>query len=80
MKSANNIVLADEGFKRNLMMTNEGNDSEVLWSPWVEGAQAFADMPDNGYQTMLCIESTITEQQGQLVEPGGKHSLITLIK
>lgn len=79
-KSAKGIVLADEGFKRQLIMTNKGNDSEVLWSPWREGAQAFADMPDNGYQTMLCIESTITEAQGQLIEAGEKHSLSTLIK
>jgi len=80
-KKANGaILLNDEQFNRQLAITNTGNDSEVLWSPWVEGAQAFADMPDDGYQTMLCIESTITGKNGQSVKPGETHTLTTLIK
>jgi len=79
-KSNTEIQLKDSQFQRTLTVSNTGNDSEVLWSPWVEGAQAFADMPDNGYQTMFCIESAITQKSGQLVEAGNTHTLTTLIK
>lgn len=79
-KSASNIVLSDSELQRTLTITNKGNDSEVLWSPWIEGAKAFADMPDDGYQTMLCIESTITDKAGQTVGIGQKHTISTLIK
>lgn len=79
-KSNTNILLEDKQLQRTLTITNTGNDSEVLWSPWIEGAKAFADMPDNGYQTMLCIESTITEKSGQAIQAGQKHTLSTLIK
>ncbi|MCP5076806.1 MAG: D-hexose-6-phosphate mutarotase [Psychromonas sp.] len=79
-KASGAILLNDEQFNRKLSICNTGNDSEVLWSPWTEGAKAFADMPDDGYQTMLCIESTITDKSGQQVASGETHSLTTLIK
>ncbi|WP_022940431.1 D-hexose-6-phosphate mutarotase [Psychromonas hadalis] len=79
-KSNCDILLEDKQLQRTLTITNKGNDSEVLWSPWIAGAKAFADMPDDGYQTMLCIESTITEKTGQAVQAGKKHTLSTLIK
>jgi glucose-6-phosphate 1-epimerase len=78
-KATGTVVLEDNGFNRQLTINNSGNDSEVVWSPWIEGAQGFADMPDDGYQTMLCIESAITKTNGQNVAPGQTHTLSTEI-
>ncbi|MFT7423240.1 MAG: glucose-6-phosphate 1-epimerase, partial [Psychromonas sp.] len=69
------IKLLDKQFNRQLIIDNFGNDTEVLWTPWVAGAKAFADMPDQGYKTMFCIESAITNKSGVTVEPGHSHSL-----
>lgn len=79
-KSPGNIELADKQLDRSITINNEGNDSEVLWSPWIKGAEAFADMPDDGYQTMFCIESAITAKHGQQIEAGQTHHLTTIIK
>ncbi|WP_028865088.1 D-hexose-6-phosphate mutarotase [Psychromonas aquimarina] len=79
-KAPLSVLLDDKQFNRQLIMQNSGNDSEVLWTPWVDGAAAFADMPDNGYQTMFCIESAVTAKQGITVAPGQSHTLSTLIK
>jgi glucose-6-phosphate 1-epimerase len=79
-KTSHPILLEDKKLQRTLTITNMGNDSEVLWSPWIKGAKAFADMPDGGYKTMLCIESTITGENGQHIEAGKKHTLSTHIK
>lgn len=78
-KSDSAILLNDKQFQRTLSISNTGNDSEVLWTPWIAGAKAFSDMPDSGYQTMLCIESTITGKMGQAVQAGQKHTLSTRI-
>jgi len=78
-KSREKILLKDEQYQQTITMANAGNDSEVLWTPWIKGAQAFVDMPDNGYQTMFCIESAITRQPGEQVKVGEKHILSTLI-
>jgi glucose-6-phosphate 1-epimerase len=79
-KAASAITLSDKQFNRQLIIENSGNDSEVLWTPWVAGAKAFADMPDDGYQTMFCIESAITGKTGVTVQPGHSHSLTSTIK
>jgi len=78
-KSSEKILLNDKQYQQTITMSNTGNDSEVLWTPWIEGAQAFVDMPNNGYQTMFCIESAITQASGQQVNIGEKHILTTLI-
>lgn len=78
-KATDSVVLCDNGLHRQLHIINAGNDSEVLWTPWIEGARAFTDMPDDGYQTMFCIESAITRQDGQNVAAGQTHTLSTVI-
>jgi len=79
-KSDGAIVVNDDAYKRTIAVSNEGNDSVVVWNPWIEGAKAFADMPDDGYQTMLCIESAITADPGYTLNPGDSHALKTVIK
>jgi len=74
------LVVNDGGNQRRVIVTNSGNDSVVVWNPWINKAASFVDMPDDGYQTMLCIESAITEQNGVLVEAGQAHTLSTTIK
>lgn len=74
------IVVTESGSHRKITVDNEGNDSVVVWNPWIEKAKAFADMPDDGYKTMLCIESAITAEQGIVVKAGQTHLLKTVIK
>ena len=40
------------------------------------------DMADDGYQTMLCVESAVhapSIEQGQTLQPGETHELVTVI-
>lgn len=74
------ILVDDVQQQRTISVQNNGNDSVVVWNPWIAGAKAFADMPDDGYQTMLCVESAITNKTGMVVEPGQSHTLKTVIK
>jgi glucose-6-phosphate 1-epimerase len=74
------LTIQDSANHRNITLTNQGNDSVVVWNPWVEGAKGFADMPDDGYKTMLCVEAAITSEEGVMVKPGQSHTLKTTIK
>ncbi|MFB9134805.1 D-hexose-6-phosphate mutarotase [Vibrio olivae] len=76
------IHVEDKGYERTLKVENQGHNAAVMWNPWEEGASAMADMNDNGYQTMLCVESTVFSpslESGQLVAAGESHQLITTI-
>ncbi|ALP40126.1 D-hexose-6-phosphate mutarotase [Aeromonas schubertii] len=64
---------------RCIEVVSGNHDSVVVWNPWREGAAAMADMSDDGYRTMLCVEAAITAEAGITVEPDEEHSLSTVI-
>ncbi|MFO6422953.1 D-hexose-6-phosphate mutarotase [Motilimonas sp. KMU-193] len=72
------VKLADQGLSRELNIISQGHDTIVAWTPWIEGAKSMADMPDDGYQTMLCLEAAITGN-AVTVAPGESHILSTTI-
>ncbi|KAB0317563.1 D-hexose-6-phosphate mutarotase [Vibrio diabolicus] len=76
------ILVKDPELNRTLSVENHGHNSAVLWNPWAEGAKGMADMADDGYQTMLCVESTVhapSIEQGKALQPGETHELVTVI-
>ncbi|KXI29984.1 D-hexose-6-phosphate mutarotase [Paraglaciecola hydrolytica] len=54
-----------------------GHDSIVVWNPWQAKSIAMKDMQDEGYLSMLCVETAIT--QGQVVAVGETHVLQQII-
>lgn len=64
---------------RTTQVISGNHDSVVVWSPWLEGASAMADMSDDGYRTMLCIEAAITADAGVTIAPDEEHSVSTVI-
>ena len=53
-----NIAKSNESLS-NIQVTNQGNNAAVIWNPWVHNSQALPDMQDDGYKTMVCVESAI---------------------
>lgn len=51
-----------------------GHDSLVAWSPWREGAAVMADLADDDYLRMFCVEPAVF-QQPVCLQPGEEHVL-----
>jgi glucose-6-phosphate 1-epimerase len=64
---------------RTTQVVSGNHDSIVVWTPWLEGATAMADMSDDGYRTMLCVEAAITADAGVTVAQDEEHSFSTVI-
>ena len=77
--SEQNIIVNDDKNKRKITVKNAGNDSVVVWNPWKEGASLLVDMQEEDYQNMLCVESSITSENGILINAGNTHILETSI-
>ena len=74
------ISVADPELNRQIEVSNAGHNSAVLWNPWQEGAQAMADMQNDGYLTMLCVESTQhakSIEEGITLDPNQTYTLST---
>jgi len=67
------ITLLDTS--RKIGIISEGSGSLVIWNPWKEKSIAMADMSDDGYRTMLCLETANTHEDSRVIEVGQMHSI-----
>lgn len=53
----------------------------VVWNPWVDKCARFADMPNDGFRRMLCVEAAAVKEPIELT-PGaewwGRQSLVAM--
>jgi D-hexose-6-phosphate mutarotase len=47
----------------------------VVWNPWQEKAAAMGDMGEQGYLSMLCVESANAMHNAVTIPAGQQHSL-----
>jgi len=71
------VILSDS--KRQLNLQHEGSNSVVVWNPWLEKSQQMADMLDDEYETMVCIESANAHEDARTLNPGERHTLKAII-
>ena len=65
---------------RDVHVRKDGSGSTVVWNPWREGAHATADIDDNGWTTMLCVEASNVGPAAVRLEPGAQHTMATMIE
>ena len=51
------VVLRGAAGDRSVEVRKRGFEDLVVWNPWAEGAAAMADLPDDGFRHMLCVEA-----------------------
>ncbi|CAA6820507.1 MAG: Aldose 1-epimerase [uncultured Sulfurovum sp.] len=72
------ITLLDQ--EQELVLDQEGSNSLVVWNPWKEKSKTMTDMQDNGYQSMICLETANALKDFVLVAPNKSHTLKVSIK
>ena len=78
-KTANTLLLLDGA--RTIWIVAEGSSSAVVWNPWKEKSMRMIDMQDDGYTTMLCIETANALGDARNLVPREEHTLkVTLSK
>ncbi|BDM25500.1 MULTISPECIES: D-hexose-6-phosphate mutarotase [Pseudomonas] len=69
------LSIVDPHWARRITLTSSGSRSAVIWNPWTERAKELADMADDGWQRMLCIETANVWDDVVELKPGSSHSL-----
>ncbi|MCK3655709.1 D-hexose-6-phosphate mutarotase [Pasteurellaceae bacterium Macca] len=52
-------VIADSGFAREIVISHQNASEVVVWNPWHKPT---GNMSENGYETMVCVESARIHQ------------------
>lgn len=69
------LSILDPHWQRRIQLTSRGSRSAVVWNPWSERAAHLADMADDGWQRMLCIETANVLDDVVTLAPGASHTL-----
>ena len=75
LDTANECVIEDRSLKRNIVIIKCGSNSTVVWNPWRETASKMGDLGEDGYKTMLCVESCNAATDVVTIAPGKGHHL-----
>lgn len=68
-------VLVRDGETDRVLVSSSDASHTVVWNPWQDKARAMADVPDGGWQELLCVEAAVPHQSMVEVAPGGRWHL-----
>ena len=74
LQTADDITI-DDG-QRKIHIKKQGSHSTVVWNPWQEVAEKMADLGQDGYRHMVCVESANAAEDTVSIQPGKSQKLL----
>jgi glucose-6-phosphate 1-epimerase len=74
------VEIIDPILRRRIRLEKQESRTTVVWNPWSTGAQSLADLGDDEWRTMACVEASNIRAFAVDLGPGQQHSMQTLIK
>ncbi|NMR21650.1 D-hexose-6-phosphate mutarotase [Cellulomonas fimi] len=68
-------IVEDVAGRRAVTVTKHGSGSTVLWNPWIEKTAATADLGDDDWTGMVCVETANVGGAEVRLAPGASHAL-----
>ena len=69
------LIVEDPALGRRLRIQARNSATCIVWNPWIETAHAMADLDDEDYRTMLCVETANAADEVVEVPAGGEVRL-----
>ena len=70
------LVIDDASLGRKIRITSSGCSTAVVWNPWIEIAASMADLDDNAYRHMLCVETANAGPETITINAGDEYRLV----
>ncbi|MBQ2281853.1 MAG: D-hexose-6-phosphate mutarotase [Kiritimatiellae bacterium] len=70
-------VIEDKANSRKIIVKKSNSNTSVVWNPWIKKAASMADYNNDGYLTMVCVETCNITTDAQFVAPGESWTLST---
>ncbi len=52
------VIIDDSAFRRRIKVDKSGSKVTTVWNPGAETCANIGDLPDDGYETFVCVEAT----------------------
>lgn len=69
------VIIKDARYGRDIIVGKSGSRSTVVWNPWIDKAARMADFADEGYTSMVCVETANALENSVTIEPGQSHTI-----
>ncbi len=74
------IELADGALRRRIRIAKENSLTTVVWNPWQEGTKSLADLGNEEWQQMVCVEASNVLGFAVNLAPGQQHIMKATIQ
>ena len=71
--------LIDPLLRRRIKTEKKSSLTTVVWNPWMEGAKALADLGDDEWTSMACVEASNILANAVSLDPGEEHTMTATI-
>jgi D-hexose-6-phosphate mutarotase len=78
LNATGTVKIRDAQWRRVISVEKTGSVSTVVWNPWIEKAKAMADLGDQEYREMVCVEAG-NVGDGIITLPPGQNSSVKAI-
>ncbi|WP_346858289.1 D-hexose-6-phosphate mutarotase [uncultured Draconibacterium sp.] len=72
-------VIDDPIYKRRIRIEKEGSKNTTVWNPWAEACLQMGDVPDDAYETFVCLETVNKINNSIELSPGENHETTAII-
>jgi glucose-6-phosphate 1-epimerase len=69
------VEIADPELRRSLRTEKHNSASTIVWNPWREGAAKLADLGDDEWHQMICVEGGNILDDAVALGPGEQHTM-----
>lgn len=70
------MTIADHTLGRKITISSRGSNSSVVWNPWIDTAAKMADLGNDDYQHMICVETTNAGPDQVKIDGRGEYRLV----
>jgi glucose-6-phosphate 1-epimerase len=72
--------ILDPTLYRRIRLEKQGSLTTMVWNPWSDGAAALADLGDNEWRQMACVEASNILGNAVTLAPGTEHTMTAIIR
>ena len=67
------VDIADPTLRRRIRVEKTASGATVIWNPWTEKARVLADLADDEWRRLICVETANVLPQGITLQAGEQH-------
>ena len=72
----NELAIEDAALGRKILISSTGSKTAVVWNPWVEISAKMADLQDEDYKRLVCVETANAADDVVEVSPNSEYRLV----